>query len=116
MSMAPKKQMQEYVVEYGNGEVYKKNGKAAVILAFSEKDAARKACSKHHFGGGDWDIRLAGDEPRIEAIEGYADICYRVGVLDRQIAELNEQRRALWKEAESYKHGAYQLPEEVIPF
>jgi hypothetical protein len=110
--MATKKKLRQYVIVNGNGEdAYKKDGKVVVILASSKDAAASLANRQHGFGGGNWDIRLAGDEPRIEAIDQYADISFRIGVIARRIGELSEQRDELEKEAESYKAIAYQLPE-----
>jgi len=105
----------EYVAENGNGSVYKRHGKPVIVKARS-KDVAGKIFG-HILGGGDWDVRRAGDEPRIAAIEVYADAHYEIGIIDRQIAELRERREKLVRKAEGAQYDAYQLPDDdVEPF
>jgi hypothetical protein len=112
LSMAAKEDLQQYVVELRDGEVYKENGKVVVILASSEVAAGTIANRKHGFGGGDWTIRLAGDEPRIEAIELYSHLAFRIGKLSQQIADLESRRDELVEQARVYKDAAYALPED----
>jgi hypothetical protein len=106
----------DYVAEYGNGSLHEQNGEPVIVKAPSRKDADRMFADK--LVSGDWDVRRAGDEPRIAAIEAYANAHYEIGVIDRCTAELREQRAELFEKAKHAKIDAYDLPtdDEDIPW